>query len=699
MILIDSTCRPKPRGLDAAAHSAPAGSARAVRRPSEAGAATRLRTIRGSRNTHWNVRARSLLLALALATGVSAPAAARTSANPPGRLVRAPGADLSQPLRASAVTAQAVGLAAGAVQLDSVWYDLQDMGSMGEHVVVGPDGRVHVSWQDEFCELGGQCPPNLSLPNPYPERGQAYAWRDASGTWHNLGKVSDPDVAALHCCANPDPIGGFGSLTLAPGGKVAIAQHINEESCDLRAQFYLQEAVGGTAWSAQLPSFVTPSGNSFLFPQVAATPGGGFTLMGEVPEAGSYAEVNQIGVSWFPSGNTTFSCFNFQGGAWTLPAPTSLFRDGFPAFPAIAAATDGRVGIAVGDFGGNVYLIESSNGSFAAGTITIRNLTNYTDAQVTAADSTSTQYRAYINCAIAYNDTTPNVVWSELQARRVGGVVQFYDWHSRIRHWNSVRGASVVYQVPAGVADSYANIDEGLNGPLCGFNSITVDWPQVGFSEDGSETYIAWLRFVDGEVDPTADMQLTGICTGVGFGDIAASVAQGPAGAWSAPENLTNTPKCDERFFSLAARNPGGRLHLIYQASATDQAGSALIGDRGAAPGNILRRIAYLEKRPAASVLAVTPGASGAGPALRVWPNPVFGSSRVRFEAAPGTPAGRLAEIYGVDGRRIASLPLSSGSVLWDVRSAGGGRVSPGVYFARMSDDPASSAVRFVIAR
>ena len=29
-----------------------------------------------------------------------------------------------------------------------------------------------------------------------------------------------------------------------------------------------------------------------------------------------------------------------------------------------------------------------------------------------------------------------------------------------------------------------------------------------------------------------------------------------------------------KRFFSLAQRNPGGKLHLIFQASATDQAGS-----------------------------------------------------------------------------------------------------------------------------
>ena len=39
---------------------------------------------------------------------------------------------------------------------------------------------------------------------------------------------------------------------------------------------------------------------------------------------------------------------------------------------------------------------------------------------------------------------------------------------------------------------------------LSGFNTISVDWPQVGFSPGGFETYVVWLRFTDAQVDPTA---------------------------------------------------------------------------------------------------------------------------------------------------------------------------------------------------
>ena len=53
-----------------------------------------------------------------------------------------------------------------------------------------------------------------------------------------------------------------------------------------------------------------------------------------------------------------------------------------------------------------------------------------------------------------------------------------------------------------------------------------MDWPQVGFSTDNTETYVVWLRFTDGEVDTTAVVSgLEGIETGTGYGDIACSAS------------------------------------------------------------------------------------------------------------------------------------------------------------------------------
>lgn len=650
------------------------------------------------------------LAALLLLLG-AAPALARTGPNPGGRIlidpqgpgtaVRLPDADghlsriatpavrVAAPAAAQAVNAP---LAAGAVQLDSTWYDIQDMASLGNRIVIGADGRVHVTWEDDFCNFDvNGCPPNLNLPNPHPLRGMGYAYRDAVGAWHYVGKAEDPSIRG--CCIS-ELWGGFGALALTNDGRAAIASHMNEDGCDQRGDLYVQNTAGVQGWKA----YLTPiTGDSYLFPQVAATPGGSFVVLGEIPLGGSYEETADFRVSRIAAEGPTFSCpTGWQGGPWTQVMPLSTFPGGRGAFPSIAASADGRVGVAVGDFGGDVYLVESSDGTFAPATITTRNLTNYSAASITAPDSTSTQFRAYVNVHVAYNDTTPHVVWSELQARRIGGNVQYFDHRSRIRHWSPAGGVTTVKQVQPGEADTYDDVDQGLSGPLCGFNTISVDWPQVGFSADGSEIYVTWLRFVDGEVDPTGDFGLPGIVTGIGFGDIAASVKR--AGEpWTPAQNVTQTPMTDERFVSIAKRNAGGVAHLFYQSSATNEAGVAAIGDRGGQPGNMLRRLAYLERALTGSVLDV----EGPAPAvqalrLRVYPNPARGSVRFATDLVRARAGGSI-EVYSAAGRRVARVPLDSAEVFWNGRDAQGRALPSGLYFARLNDAPRDASTRFLL--
>lgn len=637
------------------------------------------------------------VLAAAVLAVLAHPASARLAANPgpPHTLdINAGRATVAQPAAApagaQAVQAVNVPLAAGAVQLDSVWYDLQDMGSLGTRIVIAADGTVHLVWQDDFCELApGGCPPNQGQPQPYPMRGMSYAYKPPGGAWTYVGKVQDPSIR--NCCVT-ELYGGFGTIAMTADGRATISQHMNEDGCDLRGNFYVEGAPGASTWKAYLSPIYSPS---FLFPQVVSLANGSFTLLAEQPKPGAYDEVLDFRVSRLAAEGPNFVCpTGWQNGPWTSVAPASLYRGGQPAFPSIAKSSNGRVGIAVGDFGGNVYLIESSDGSYGAGTITIRNLTNTTDAQVTAADSTSNQYRAYIHCHLAYNDTTPNVVWSELQARRISGQVEFFDHRSRIRHWDPVHGVTTVKQVQAGEADRYDDVDQGLNGPLPAINHITVDWPQVGFSADGSETYVAWLRCVDGEIDPTATEGLAGICTGTGFADIALSLSKN-GGAWSAPQNLTNTPQTDERYFSLATRNPGGRAHVIYQCSATNEAGSAVLGDRGTVVPNILRRIAYLEAPIAGTTVGVgdEPRVSAA-PALRMWPNPARGS--VTFAPAAAW-AGGAIEVLSAEGRLVARVPMTAGApVTWNGVDRNGRRAPSGLYFARVQGAAPGTAGRFL---
>jgi len=642
------------------------------------------------------VISRPLALSLLLLATV---AHARTGPNPGGRelpgtngAVRVAPARLAQP--ASTMTVVPVPLPAGAVQIDSTYYDFQDFGSLGTRIVVGADARVHLTWMDDDCELDGAgCPPNLSAPQPFPERGMNYAVRDAFGTWTRLGKVKDPGIR--NCCLT-ELLGGFGTIAVTPDGRAAISQHMNEDGCDERGDFYLENAVGGSSYTAYLTPIIDPSP---LFPQVVALPNGSFVVLGEIPHTTSdclHCGTNDFKVSRLAAAGAHFVCpTGWQCGNWASVAPNALFQNGYPAFPTMAAASDGRVGIAVTDFGGNVFLIESTNGTFNAGTIVIRKITTNVTATVTASDSTSTQYRPYVNCALAYNDTTPNVVWSELQARKNGSAVAYADYHSRIQHWSSTTGITTVKQVQAGEADTYDNVDNGNAGPLAGFNTISVDWPQVGFSADGSETYVAWLRFTDAEIDTSAHAGQPAFFTGVGFGDVAASVRRG-AGAWSAPQNLTATPNTDERYFSLAARNDGGLAHLVFQASATNQAGSAVAEDRGTSPGNLVRRIAYLERTLAGSLVAVGDPARGAPlPTLRVSPNPSRGHVRFAIDAAR---RGGNVLVFSVSGALVARVPvLAGGFAEWDGRDLQSRPIAGGVYFARL--EGAGPAAKLLVMR
>jgi hypothetical protein len=370
--------------------------------------------------------------------------------------------------------------------------------------------------------------------------------------------------------------------------------------------------------------------------------------------------------------------------------PAGTFADGSGGYPSLAASANGRAGVAMTDFGKNVFLIESSNGTFQAGTVTVRKLTNYADASIIRPDSTSAEWRPYINCHLAYQDTTPHVVWSELQARRSGGQIFLADWHSRIMHWSSTDGVSVVKQ-GGPETGSYDNIDNGQLGPVVGLNHISNDWPQVGFSAGGHETYVVWVRCVDAEVDPTANAGIPG-ATGIGFGDIEVSVSN-LGGPWAPAQNLTQTPQTDERFVAISPRNPGGEVGILFQASATNQAGIAESQDRGTTPTLYVRRIAWLEKRVSASVVAVDDPAPRAAPVTLVArPNPARGT--VTF-AAGAAEAGGAVLVFTVDGRRVARLPLDRGRAAWEGRDLRGRPVASGVCLARLEGDR-SAAARFL---
>jgi hypothetical protein len=164
----------------------------------------------------------------------------------------------------------------------------------------------------------------------------------------------------------------------------------------------------------------------------------------------------------------------------------------------------------------------------------------------------------------------------------------------------------------------------------------------------------------------------------------------------SAPQDLTNTPSTDERYFSLAARNPGGKAHLVFQASALNQAGCAIINDRGTNPGNVLRRIVYLEVPLTASLVAVGDAPRLTMHTMLAVPNPA--NARVRFAFDGAARPGAEIEVFSLSGRRMARSPMRpDGSFEWDGRDGNGRRAAAGVYFARLTGEPRVRPARFTL--
>jgi len=94
---------------------------------------------------------------------------------------------------------------------------------------------------------------------------------------------------------------------------------------------------------------------------------------------------------------------------------------------------------------------------------------------------------------------------------------------------------------------------------------------------------------------------------------------------------------------------------------------------------------------------------AGAGALLALpWPNPVSAATTIRFSV--GDPGRVRLAVYDVAGRQVALIedrPLGAGQYTraWDGTSAGGRRVSPGVYVVRLEAGGVTSATKLVVLR
>jgi hypothetical protein len=148
----------------------------------------------------------------------------------------------------------------------------------------------------------------------------------------------------------------------------------------------------------------------------------------------------------------------------------------------------------------------------------------------------------------------------------------------------------------------------------------------------------------------------------------------------------------------------------VFQSAATNEAGVTVAGDRGGEgcgpegclPLNLVRRIAYLEKRLDASVVGVDlPNTllphEDLPPALISYPNPARGAVGFSFDPARMPRGTHAILVFSASGRRIARVPASGSAVRWDGRDADGRVVPAGLYFARFEGDRAARATKFML--
>ena len=118
-----------------------------------------------------------------------------------------------------------------------------------------------------------------------------------------------------------------------------------------------------------------------------------------------------------------------------------------------------------------------------------------------------------------------------------------------------------------------------------------------------------------------------------------------------------------------------------------------MVGDRGTQPGNLLRRIAYLERVLAASTVDVGAWTPPGRALLRALPNPARG--RVRFTTG-GAEHGWRA-IYGLHGALGARVPLAAGTAEWNARDRRGAIAPSGMYHARLEGAGRAIETRFML--
>ncbi|MGH7451182.1 MAG: cohesin domain-containing protein, partial [bacterium] len=406
------------------------------------------------------------------------------------------------------------------------YYDYGSNGGVLSNIVDYGDGTLAVARM-------GATQPNLS------DRGTYWAYFDGRA-WSPMTLVETI-------------LRGWSNLaTLADGRSVTVSHIANEVNVDTL------KGVG--VWRSAITGFATPT--QAVWPRLTVDGRNNIIICSTLngTEAG-FRNRKEVAIS------------RDRGLTWShrilLPDTTTHL----PQFSADDQAIDSfgdKIAIAAAERGGDVHLWQSNNNGQ---TWSYRNVTNYpTDIPVSKAE-----IRPWDTCDLIYDNAgNLHIFWEAVLATQdlPGTPIElFYDRNVGIQHWSQIAGITqaVTWADIPGSALESDNTLFGAGGPFQQINAdatLTMQ-PQLGVDAAGNLYMLfAAYRPLDFDSDSTH------------FTDIYAVGSLDGGATWGPPANVTNTPKSEDLWASLAD-NIGDSLRFVYQSD--DNTGNGIQGG-GATP-------------------------------------------------------------------------------------------------------------------
>ena len=373
-----------------------------------------------------------------------------------------------------------------------------------------------------------------------------------------------------------------------------------------------------------------------------------------------------------------------KGMTWThraLLPDTSVRKPAFGADDQAIDSYQSKVAVIVAETGGDIHLWQSAD---AGATWTYTNVTKYPlDIPVG-----STATRPYGNCDVIYdNNGNPHIFWETLLATQdtVGTALDLaFGTTSPIIHWSQASGFDNVVsfaQIPNAAQDNLV-FAAGAPSAQLDANMTLTGQLNAGVDKQGN-IHAVFAAFRPTDIDPTDSTHYT---------DIYAVRSNDGGNTWSAPANLTNTPKSEDLWPSLAD-NVRDSLRIIYQTDGST--GGNLQGGGANSPA---RYVYYVAPRLLVSVNEKPLDRLPSGFALRQnYPNPFNPSTQIDFDL-PKAAKVKLA-IYDVTGKLVATLvdgKMSEGThnVTWNASKS-----PSGVYFTKLETESFSSVKKMVLMK